>query len=137
MSWGVSPWVYPVWDSLCLLDSLTISFSMLGILSTIISSKVFLDPFFSSFSGSPIIQMLTCLIYSQRSLETILSSFHSFYFILLFRSYFHHLSSSSLICSSASDILLLIPSRVFLISVIMLFFSVCLFFNSSQFSSVT
>jgi len=50
--------------------------------------------------------------------ETILGSFHSFYFILLFRSYFHHFSSSSLIPSSASDILLLIPSRVFLISVI-------------------
>ena len=46
------------------------------------------------------------------------------------------LSSSSLIHSSASDILLLIPSRVFLISVIVLFVSVCLFFNSSQFSSV-
>ena len=42
------------------------------------------------------------------------------------------LSSSSLIHSSASDILLLIPSRVFLISVIVLFVSVCLFFNSSR-----
>ena len=68
---------------------------------------------------------------------TILSCFHSFYFILLFRSYFYHFISSSLIPFSASDILLLIPSRVFLISVIMLFFSVCLLFNSSQFSSVT
>ena len=46
--------------------------------------------------------------------ETMLSSFHSFYFILLFSSYFHTiLSSSSLIHSSASEILLLIPSRVF------------------------
>ena len=42
------------------------------------------------------------------------------------------LSSTSLIHSSASDILLLIPSRVFLISVIVLFISVCLFFNSSR-----
>jgi len=40
------------------------------------------------------------------------------------------LSSSSLIHSSASDILLLIPSRVFLISVNELF--VCLYFNSSR-----
>ena len=40
------------------------------------------------------------------------------------------LSSSSLIHSSASDILLLIPSRVFLISVIVLFGPECLFFNS-------
>ena len=35
------------------------------------------------------------------------------------------LSSNSLIHSSASDILLLIPSRVFLISAIVLFVSVC------------
>ena len=63
--------------------------------------------------------------------ESILSSFHSFYFILLFRTYFHHFVLHSLI-RSASDILLLIPSRVFLISVIVLFFSVCLFFYSSR-----
>jgi len=42
------------------------------------------------------------------------------------------LSSSSLIYSSASDILLLIPSRVFSLSVIVLFVCVCLFFNSSS-----
>ena len=41
------------------------------------------------------------------------------------------LSSNSLIRSSASGILLWLPSRVFLISVIVLFVSVCLFFNSS------
>ena len=39
------------------------------------------------------------------------------------------LYSSSLIPSSASDILLMIPSRVFLISKIVLLVSVCLFFN--------
>ena len=38
--------------------------------------------------------------------ETILSFFHSFYFILLFRSYFHHFIFRSLIHSSTSDILL-------------------------------
>ena len=42
------------------------------------------------------------------------------------------LSSSSLIYSSASDILLFIPSRVFLTSVIVLFVCVCLFFSSSR-----
>ena len=51
--------------------------------------------------------------------ETILSSFHSFYFILLFRSYFHHFIFQ-LTDSSASDILLLIPSRVLLVSVTVL-----------------
>ena len=64
--------------------------------------------------------------------ETVLSSSHSFYFILLFRSHFHHLSSSSLIHSSTLDSLILIPSRVFLISIIVLFVSVCLFFNYSR-----
>ena len=42
------------------------------------------------------------------------------------------LYSSSLICSSASIILLLVPYRIFLISVIVLFISVCLFFISSM-----
>ena len=58
-------------------------------------------------------------------------------YILLFLFYFLAvistiLSSSSLICSFASDILLLIPSRVFLISITVLFVSVCLFFNLSR-----
>ena len=58
MHLGVSPWVYPVWNSLLLLD-LTISFTTLGKFSSIISSKIFSYPFFcSSSSGNPIIQML-------------------------------------------------------------------------------
>ena len=60
--------------------------------------------------------------------ETILSSLHSVYFILLFICISTILSFSSLIHYSASGILLLILSRVFLISIIMLFVSVCLFF---------
>ena len=49
---------------------LTISFSMWGKFSTIISSKIFSYPFFfSSSSGTPMIQMLVCLILSQRSLR--------------------------------------------------------------------
>ena len=64
--------------------------------------------------------------------ETFLSSFNSFYFIVLSAVIYTILFSSSLIHSSASDILLLIPSRVFLISVIVLFVSVYLFFNSSR-----
>ena len=51
---------------------LTISFSMLGKFSTIISSNV------GVFYIVPEVS------------QTVLSSFHSFYFILLFRSYFHH-----------------------------------------------
>ena len=44
---------------------------------------------FSLLMGLPIIRMLVCLILSQRSLR-LSCSFHSFYFSLLFRSYFHH-----------------------------------------------
>ena len=108
-----------LYGSLCVSWSLlAISFSMLGKFSTIISSKIFSYPFFSSSSsGTPIIQMLVCVIWSQRSLR-LSSALHSFYFILLFRSHFHHFIFQLTDCSSASDILLLIPSRVFLISVI-------------------
>ena len=88
---------------------LTISFSMLGKFSTIISSKIFSYPFFfSSSSGTPIIQILVCLILSQRSLR--LSSVLFILFTLFCSSEVISsiLSSSSLIRSSASDILLLI-----------------------------
>ena len=69
---------------------LTISFSMLGKFSTIISSKfshtlsfslLLLDPYNSNVGMFDIVPEVS---------ETILSSLHSFYFILLFRSYFHH-----------------------------------------------
>ena len=70
---------------------LTISFSVLGKFSSIISSKIFSYPiFFSSSSGTSIIQISVCLILSQRSLRLFSVLFIFFYFILLFRSYFHH-----------------------------------------------
>jgi len=104
---------------------LAISFSMLGKFSTIISSNNFSHSFFFfSSSETHIIWMLVHLVWSQKYLRL-----SSALFILstLFCSSVvisTILSSSSLICSSASDILLLIPSRVFLISVIVLFVSV-------------
>ena len=68
---------------------LTISFPMLGKFSTLISLKIFSYPFFiSSSSRSPVIQILFDIV--PEVSETILSSFHSFYFIMLFRSYFLH-----------------------------------------------
>ena len=112
---------------------LTISFSLLGQFLTIISSKIFSYPFFySSSSGTPIIWMLVHLILSLRPLR--LSSVLFILFTLVCSSEVISiiLSSNSLICSSASYILLLLPSRVFLISVIVLFVSVCLFFNYSR-----
>ena len=106
---------------------------MLGKFSSIISSKFFSYSFFFSSSETPIIQMWCgVVILSQRSLR--LSSVLFILFTLFCSSEVVStiLSSSSLIHSSASDILLLILSRVFLISVIVLFASVCVFFNSSR-----
>ena len=49
---------------------LTISFPMLGKFSAIILSNIFLGPFsLSSPSGNPTMQILVCLILSQRSLR--------------------------------------------------------------------
>ena len=59
-------------------------FSMLGKFSTIISSKFFSYPFFFSSSyGTPVIQMLVCLILSQRS--WVYPQFFSFF--LLFSAF--------------------------------------------------
>ena len=73
---------------------LTISFSMLGKFSTIISSKIFSHPFFffsSSSSGTPIINSNVGVFDMVPEVsETVFSSFHSLYFILLFRIYFHN-----------------------------------------------
>ena len=104
----------------------TISFPMLGKFLTIISSNIYSDPFFfSSYSGSPIIQMLVHLVLSQRSLR--LSSILFILFSLLCSSAVIStiLSSNSLIHSSASIILSLIPSSLFIFLVIVLFISVC------------
>ena len=100
----------------------TILFPILGNFSTIISSSIFAWSFFlSSSSGTSMIQMVGRLTLSQRSLR--LSSF-----LLILFSFFPSvsfistiLSSTSFILSSASVILLLVPSRVFLISFIALF----------------
>ena len=134
MLWHVSPWVYPVWDFLSLLDLIDYFLFHVGEIFNYNLFKIFSYPlFFSSSSGTLIIRrLMVCLILSQRSLR--LSSVLFILFTLFCSSEVIStiLSSSSLIHSFASDILLLIPSRVFLISVIVLFVSVCLFFNSSS-----
>ena len=76
--------------------------------------------------------MLVCLILPQRSLRLYSVLFILFTFFCFSGFISTILSSSSLIRSSASDILLLIPSRVFLISVIVLYVSICLFFSYSR-----
>ena len=83
--------------------------------------KYFLRSFLSSLSGTPVMQMLVCLILSQMSLN--LSSF----LIILFSMFCSVavispiLSSRSFICSYALVILLLIPSSVVFIFIIHLY----------------
>ena len=69
---------------------LTFYFSMLGKFSTIISSKNFLIPFLFLFFWDPCNSNVGAFVIVPVVSETILSSFHSFYFILLFRRYFKH-----------------------------------------------
>ena len=121
MSWGVhlrfilfgTLWVSWTW--------VIIPFPILGKFSTIISSSIFSWSFFlSSSSGTPMIRMLGRLTLSWRSLR--LSSFLLIRFSFFLSDSFIStvLSSTSLILSYASIILLLVPSRVFLISFIAL-----------------
>ena len=111
---------------------LTISFSMLKIFWTVIFSKIFsYSFFFFFFFWGPYNSNVGVFDIVPEVSETILISFHSFYFVLLFRSYFYHYTFQLTICSSALDILMLIPSTVVSISVT-LFVSAGLFFNSSR-----
>ena len=134
MSWHISPWVYPVWDSLCLLDLIHYFLFHVGEIFNYNLFENFLIPFLFLFFfwDPPIIQMLVRLILSQRSLRLSLVLFILFTLFCSSEVISSILSSSSLTCCSASDILLVIPSKVFLISVIVLFVSGCLFFNSSR-----
>ena len=115
MCLGVFLLIFILYGTLCASWTwLTISFSMLGKFSTIISSKIISYPFFfSSSSGTPIIQMVVHLILSQRSVRWSSVLFILFTLFCSSEVISTILSSSSLICSSASDILLLIPSRAF------------------------
>jgi len=70
---------------------LTISFSMLGKFSTILSSKIFLISSLFLFSfWDPYNSKVGAFDIVSEASETILSSCHSFYFIPLFISYFYH-----------------------------------------------
>ena len=119
MSWCVSLWVYPAWDSLCLVDLTDYFLFHVGGIFNYNLLKSFSYPFiFFSSSGITIIQMLVHLILSQKYLRLPSVLFILFTLFCSSEVISTILSSSSLMCSSASDILLLIPSRVFLISII-------------------
>ena len=131
-----SPWVYPVWDSLCLLDLIDYFLFHVGeIFNSNIFKKfllcfLFLFFFWDAYNS---FELLVRLILSQRSLRLSAVLFILFTLFCSSEVISTILSSCSLSRSSASDILLLFPSRVSLISEIVLFISVCLFFHSSRF----
>ena len=119
MSWCVFPLIYPVWDSLRFLDFIDCFLSHIREVFDYNLFKYFSVPFFfSSSSGTLIVRMLVRLMLSQRSvrLSSILFILFSLFWSVVVISTI--LSSSSLTRSSASVILLLIPSREFLISFI-------------------
>ena len=122
MSWGVSPWVYPVWDALDFLDLGHYFLPHFREFFNHYLLKYFLIVLFlSDSSGTPMIRMLGRFTLSQRSLRLpsfllILLFFFPLYFI-----YFYHFIFYLTYLSSPSVILLLVPSRVFLISFITLF----------------
>ena len=91
MCLGVSLWVYPVWDSLCLLGLIDYFISHVGEIFNCNLFKNVLIPFlFVVVFWGPYNLNVGSFDIVPEVFETILSSFHSFYFILLFRSYFHH-----------------------------------------------
>ena len=80
--------------------------------------------FLSSSSGTPMIWMLKCLTLSQRSLR--LSPF----LLILFSTFLSASLISTFLNLSSASVILLVPSRVLLISVISLFMIDWLFFIS-------
>ena len=69
VSWCVPPWVYPAWEPLCFLDLDDNFLSHVQEVFSFLFFKYFLRAFLSSPSGTPIMQMLVCLMLSQRSLR--------------------------------------------------------------------
>ena len=119
MSWGISPWVYPVWNSL--------GYSDLGgyflphfrevfsyyLLEYFLMAFLFFFFFWDSYDWN-----VGAFHIVPEVREVVLISFDSFFFFLSASFFFPTiLSSTSLILSCASVILLLVPSRVPLISV--------------------
>ena len=94
MSQCVTPWFHPIWDSLNFLDLNECFLShenFLGKFSAIISSNIFSSPFsFSSPSGSPYNANVGVFNAAPEVSETVLISFHSFFFILFCGTDFHH-----------------------------------------------
>ena len=118
MSWRVSPWIYPVWDSLCFQDLINYFLSRIREVFNYNLSKYFLSPFlFLFFFWDPYNLNVGVFNVVPEVSETVSVLFILFSFFCSAVVISTILSSRSLIHSSASVILLLIPSREFLISI--------------------
>ena len=127
MSWGVLPWVYPIWDSLGFLDLHDYFLPQfrevfnyyLQYFLMVFLFVFFWDSYDSNVGAFNIVTEVS---------DVVLISFNSFFFFLPSDSFISTiLSSTSLILSSASVSLLFVPSRVFLISFIALYIDSFLF----------
>ena len=128
MSWGVSPWVHPVWDSLGFFYLYDYFLPHFKEVFNYYLFKYFLMPFlFVFFFWDSYDSNVGAFNIVAEVSEVVLICFNSFFFFPLCLIYFH-LSFTSHILSSASAILLLFPSRVLLISVFALFIIDWLFF---------
>ena len=91
MSWHVSLWIYPVWDSLCFPDLIDYSLSHTREVFNYNVFKYFLSPFhFLFFFWDPYNSNVGAFNVVLEVSKTVLNSFHSFFFILLCSSYFHY-----------------------------------------------
>jgi len=120
VSWGILPWVYPIWDSLGFLDLGDYFLPHVRdvfkyyLLEYFVMAFLFVFFFWDSYDSN-----IGVFDTVPEVSEVVLISFNPFFLYVSFISTI--LSSTSLILSSASVILLLVPSRVFFISFIALF----------------
>ena len=122
MSWGVLPWVYPVWDSLGFLDLSDYFLPHFREVFNYYLLKYFLMAFLFVFFWDSYDSNVGAFNTVLEVSEIVFISFNCFFFFFVSPSFISTiLYSTSLILSSASVILLLAHFRVFLISFIALF----------------
>ena len=94
----------------CVKNVYSVSFPRLGKFSVIVSSNKLSSSFSLSSPGTPVMQMLVCLMLSRG----LFNYPHFLKFFFLFSLSDFTLTTSLLICSSVSSNLLLLPSSIFL-----------------------
>ena len=113
MSWGVSSWVYPVWDSLGFLNLGGYFLPHFREVFSYYLLEYFLMAFLFVFFWDSYDSYVGAFYIVPEVPEVVLISFDSFSFFLSASFISSILSSTSLILSSVSVILLLVHSRVF------------------------